>query len=70
MIPSEKDTFFGIVHNQRKIYCGKIDKINFVIFTSQRLLLLLLLLLLLKEEFMYRDTMNVEPEIYDYTGNN
>ena len=21
-------------------------------------------------EFMYRDTMNVEPEIYDYTSNN
>jgi len=22
------------------------------------------------QEFMYRDTMNVEPEMYDYTGNN
>jgi len=23
-----------------------------------------------KEEFMYRDTTNVEPEMYDYTSNN
>ena len=22
------------------------------------------------QEFMYRDTTNVEPEMYDYTGNN
>ena len=22
------------------------------------------------QEFMYRDTMNVEPEMYDYTSNN
>jgi len=24
----------------------------------------------LKYKFMYRDTMNVEPEMYDYTSNN
>ena len=30
----------------------------------------MIIIIIIIQEFMYRDTTNVEPEIYDYTSNN
>ena len=42
--------------------CGNIRRQKFVQKEAEKKLK--------KKEFMYRDTTNVEPEMYDYTSNN